>query len=394
MVVLPLGVLAAVVIGLVVLLLLHGAQYIANWLGELLPTINLGISKIHLGNVVRTGAIYALSKVQDAFDSALQPALNLILAPVYIAKNLVANIINTVQEAAGTAAWIVLAFIPRELSRVRSYVRAKVAGGLATAEAYTRRYLSYAERYTRTYVAAAIKAAVHDVTALSARVESYVRHLLADIAAGVSRAEQYARRYVLAYYGYALTHIAELRAELRRDVAVIGNTTTALGVTITRTAAGLTAAIAQAETTAVTAAATAITTDIEHVTHAVWIDLDDAVSAAVGVAATDFPDITAWLRDISTTAATDIAGVTALSVATAGTLARYLEQCGMPNCRNLSKFGRDLQDLFRLFEGGTFLAVLAEMIADPEGAARDVESVVGPIASGVADTARSLLGVA
>ncbi len=113
----------------------------------------------------------------------------------------------------------------------------------------------------------------------------------------------------------------------------------------------------------------------------------------VGVAATDFPDITAWLKGISTTAATDIAGVTALSVATAGTLARYLERCGMPNCRNLSKIGRDLQDLFALIEGGSFLALIAYMISDPEGAAREAQSVLGPVVDDIGNGIRDLIGV-
>ncbi len=273
MVVLPLGALAAVVIGLLVLLLFHGVNYLAQWLAQVLPTINFGVTKIHLGNIVRTGATYALSKVQNVFDSALEPALNLILAPIYVAKNIIANIIDTVQEAAGTASWIVLTFVPRELSRVRSYVRAKVAGALTAAEAYARSILSTAERYVRSYVAAAVKAAVHDVTALTARVESYVKHLLADIAAGVHTAELYAARVATSVLASARIEIGAVRAELRHDVAVIGNTTAALGATITRTAAGLSAAIVAAETSAVTAAATAITTDIEHVTHAVWMSV-------------------------------------------------------------------------------------------------------------------------
>lgn len=393
MVVLPVGLLAAVVIGLVVLLVFHGAQYLADWLSHALPTINLGIKKIDLGAVVRAGAILALTKVQDAFDSALQPALNLILAPVYIAKNLVGNIISAVQEAAGTAAWIVLTFVPREIGRTRTWVVGEVTAAKAWAGAYTRRYLGYAEKYTRDYVGRAIRAATGGLAGLRALLLSYVSHLLADIAAAVSKAEAWAGAYTRRYYAYAMSHIAALQAELRRDVAIIGNTTAALGATITRTAAGLSAAIVKAETSAITGAVGAIDTGIADAAHVTWGALDTAVADVTGVLATDFPDITAWVKDIPKAAVGDIAGVTTLSIATAGILARYLEKCGAPNCRNLSKIGRDLQDLFAFAEGGALLGLLGELIADPVGGARLVhDDLYGPVA-GLAQDAANLLGV-
>jgi hypothetical protein len=119
----------------------------------------------------------------------------------------------------------------------------------------------------------------------------------------------------------------------------------------------------------------------------------DAAGGAVDAAEGALTDVVAGVRAIAGANVTDLAGVGALAGATALTLTRFLRECGIPNCRNLGKVGRDLQGLFAFAEDGALLGLLAAMITDPAGTATEVENVLGPVARGAVTATRETIGV-
>lgn len=387
------GSLLVVVAALVALLLLYGSQQLATLLGRMLPRINLGFYHFDLGGVVRAGAAAALHAVEAVLDAAAGPIVAVILAPAYVVNHLFDLTRAALIEAATTADWVVDTYVPRVAGGIRSLmsaVQVNLQNLIAATAAQVRSYAAGLVDDLRTLLSAvetnlanAITAGDAAVVALMSRVQVNLANL---IGAGVAGARAYALALVTDLHGV----LSRVQVDLTDRIAAATDSA----------ATDLAHAVTTVERDIVTAAdaATAgavgiISTDIEHAAATVWADLDAAVTGAAGVAAGDFPDVMAWIKSIPLTAVTDIAGVTALSTATAGALTRYLEECGMPNCRNLSKIGRDLQGLFDLLEGGAFLALLAAMIADPKGMAAEVNNVLGPVADGIANGARDLLGV-
>ncbi len=73
-------------------------------------------------------------------------------------------------------------------------------------------------------------------------------------------------------------------------------------------------------------------------------------------------------------------------------MTRYLRECGVPNCKNLGKFGHDFQAIANAVEAGALLALLVEAAHNPEGAANTVHGLIaGPI-HGAASGLRSTVG--
>src|SRR6266702_4313454 len=134
-------------------------------------------------------------------------------------------------------------------------------------------------------------------------------------------------------------------------------------------------------------------TDLGKVAAAEWVKITDDVAALEGVIATDLPDIGALARAIPRAIPRELADVIAGGLAVDALAIRYLRECGIPNCKNLHGFGKDLQRLFGLAEGAAFLGFLAYIITDPDGATRETEQVAGAILSDTIDGVRHLIGV-
>jgi hypothetical protein len=392
MVAIPIAGLLAIVAALIALLVLYGAKVLTHFIAQLLPSWHLfGFG--NLRNVVQGAADGALNAVAGWFDARIEPLANFLMSPVHAATALYERIVQAIAATRATVEWIVQTYVPREFKRVAQIS----AGTVASLQAYARKwahaasadatklyYRTKAETAaliaaTRAYALSAAKAVEHDADALYYRTRS-------EWQAGVAAA----RAAASASIGVATR---ALNASIARAAAVAHAETVAVAGTLQSAEADLSAAIRAAESAAVAGAIGIIDTDIAHVGQAVAAGVTDAVDAAVGAAAGEFGDILDWVRAIPREAVTDIAGVTAISTAVAGALARYLERCGLPNCRNLSKVGRDLQSLFTLVEDGVLLAALVEMIADPEGAARELRSILAGPVDALTDGARSLLGV-
>lgn len=159
-------------------------------------------------------------------------------------------------------------------------------------------------------------------------------------------------------------------------------------------------ALGQAESYADHAAAIAtglLVTDLNNelafAVDAIWTDIDAGIGAVEGVLGNDLPDIMAGVRAIPRALPGDIAGTIATSLALSIPMLKFMEKCGIPNCKNLSALGRDLQELLGLVEGAGFLLFLEELAHNPETASNAVESAFGDLLNVGMSAARSVLRV-
>lgn len=387
----PLAGLAAVAAALFAIALLYGFTLLAEWLARVLPNPRILGVHVNIGGVVKSAATHALHGVESLLDAAAGPLYNAIMGPIYTVNNLFVRIGTALANAYVTADWIVTKYVPREIGAVRrwawdrvAYTRALVASAATAAHKYSLYVWHEADVFTR---------------AMAAEAHTYALHIWHE-------ADAYAAKLFGAAEAYTASEVAKVRAMVNTATGAATSTgakvldaaksftvseTAKISASVAATAKGIEADIDKAASAALTGAVGVITTDIEHVAATTVDDLGDAIGAVVGVAATDFPDIMAWVKSIPLTKALDVAGVTTMSIATAGALTRYLEECGMPNCRNLGKFGNELSNLGSLIGAAEMIAFLVAAIRNPDSVAREIHDIGYTMASGVSRAFTELL---
>lgn len=269
----------------------------------------------------------------------------------------------------------------------------------------------------------AYEKAVADTTA---RVKGANSSLLKDIAA--------AREYTHILYGTAINYSRSLHAEegrallaqvhtLQAKIATVQHAATALTnlvktdltnlVNFTR--ADIEREFAAADATVKTYAAdqanrarlaadtytdvqigdliTKENADMTQALQGVWGEFTDQISQLKDELATDDP---AAAKDISTLSdlvphTAPLAAVAAIAAVTS--LLRTTLRCTIPQCRNLSKFGKDLAALMSLVGDASFLALLIELAKNPTSGAQAVHDIFTPITDTATTAIRDLIGI-
>lgn len=124
-----------------------------------------------------------------------------------------------------------------------------------------------------------------------------------------------------------------------------------------------------------------------------WAGIRSDLDAAALAAGVGLPSITSLIRQIPVEAPTSLPGAAADVGAITRVLTRSLSDCVVPNCRNLSKYGRDLRGLGDLLGGAGFLAFLAWAVHNPQQAADDTARVGGAVGRDVVGAVRDLINV-
>lgn len=384
--------LAALVAALVALLVLYAAGTVGKMFAAFIPSIHIPLVG-NLRSIVTAGINTGLTWVEDAMDDTIAPLSKFMTAVIARPEAIYNSIAALAGRARGVMAWIVETYIPREVSALNR----SIASAKAAAESYAASKVStvtktlsadYAALHHYSYLVYGY--AITAVNAAKAAAEAYTRAEIAaltkTVAADLAAAEAYTK-----------TAIAALSTTVTKDV-------TALNATVTAGVSTATAAATKAAVSAATSIAASASTDVSAVAGyvdleaskaltAVWPDIITAVDGAIDVAGTADTDITDALGRVARAVPTDLVGaltgVGAISLA----MTRYLEDCGIPNCRNLSGLGRDLAALLDLVEDASFLALIIALISDPADGARLVDDTLGGLADATMGTAKTLFGV-
>lgn len=383
--------LAAAVIALMCLLLLLAAAYLGRALAHLVDGIPLVGG--HLGNALRSAGDAIASWASSAWDSVVAPLALVITYPISTVQGIVSDIRAAIATSIEAERWIVNQYSPTAIAHSIDAVAASVAT--------VNDRISRAEDILHNQMAGDLAAAEHyadtAVHAVNDRISNAEDILHGQIAAAAATAEHYADAVIGTVNDRISGAENILHGQMAADLAAAEHYADAIGHTaaaaLAGTAADLAGKITTAEHTAVSTALGAIATDIEHGAATAAAAVDGAVAGAIDAAAGDFTDIVAGLRSIDWADVTDAAGAVAATGAIAATLGRYLEQCGMPNCRNLSQLGRDLHTLLGVVEGAGLLGALVELVTDPHGSADFLTGTVEPVVTSTAHGALSLLGV-
>jgi hypothetical protein len=201
---------------------------------------------------------------------------------------------------------------------------------------------------------------------------------------------QYLNDRIGAAYNSALQHArvwdAQLRQQLHAEIAYVND----------RVGAAYNSALQHArqwDAETRTATTADITQQTTRGIAATWPVLLTELAGATTAAGADLPGLTGLIRAVPTAAPTTLEQAAADPLAITRVLTRAMTDCTIPNCRNLSKYGRDLHGLGDLLSAAGLLAFLAYAVHNPKPAADDTWAVLGPIVDGVGHAVRDVVNL-
>lgn len=390
--VLALGALEPIIIALMALLLYLSFRVLLRAVGGALPNWHIpGFSSLRdwvLGFVES-----AYTDVKNWVDPYIHAVAQVISYPVTFFRTLYANISKIGHAIYGTIAFIVLVKIPALYRDVTSYTQrlynqaiAYVVHAIASVQAYAltlyRQAIGWADQlYNRAFAL---------IQSLRLALTAYAVALYRQ---AISWADQlYNRAFALIQVARAAVAAYAL-ALFRQALAYVDSRIAWLGVHVEQL---YHQAISYADAAAKAAAMALLGTLNGAASIAIaqiWPILVTDIDKLADTAAADFTDVVTDLRSATRAIPRDLVGAATLATTLTIPLIKMVERCVIPNCRNLSQFGKDLQDILGLVGGFELAGLLAEMAHNPQGAADEVHSILaGPVAA-IAREVESLIGV-
>lgn len=362
--------LAAIVIALVALLLFYALHQLFQTLAQGIPSWHIPL----LGNIRSffvDAETAAYNYVVTGLISTLSELWKLITAPVTVLTHLWDQAESTMDSAYNTVHWIIENYVPAKLAVLSGDLEKLIneARAYALSEVqslYNTLHLEETQLYD---------AAVSQIDNLYNVLHAEVDNALSTAESAADHIYNVVEGDITAARAYADSLVTSLDDSLRTLVA---------------------RGIAEAESTAAALVGAAIT-DIDNEARtaiaAVWPDVQAGVEGVIKVAGGGFTDVTDLLKGIDLTDVVGLAGAGAIALTGVSALLHLAEDCTIPNCQNLSGFGRDLQGLLGLFGDGALLAFLSAAATDPTGTAQAVTATVGGAYSDVASGFESLVGI-
>jgi len=386
--------LAAIVAALMALLIAYAIGYLGKVVARFLPAnINLGAASVPIRSLVQATIDAALSGISEVFWDLTGAMVSFIGRPVLAFLAMIRELASMAVTFAAQLQWLTFNAIPQALNAAKVWAFARITALRAYVLTLYARAIAYAAReagIVHAYAASLYHAAIAEAGRLYGLAKVYAHELVTVETAARVAADN-------AVKGYAAALVSTARADLSKAItAVEGEIHNAAGVTQAEVAAAIGAASTQitaAASTLVTQGIGALTSDVTAAVEGVFDGLIIDVGSLVDVIGTDLPDIGDLARAIPRAIPTDIAGAIGLSLTLDRVMVKYLERCGVPNCRNLGGLGHLLGDLLSAAGLAGLLAMLAEMIHDPEAAARATADDLGSVVSGAQNLISDLLGV-
>lgn len=329
----------------------------------------------------------AIAGFGTVLDAAIGPLVGLIRVPIDAVEGAVATAADAIRSAASLLNEIVTQRIPlvqlwtaNLVTTAEHDLTALINVGLA--DAHTA--LSEVEYYLATLINGAEAAAIGYAETLFDNARTAIGEVEYYLAVQINNAESEAVNYAAKVGAAAAADLAAGLDELRSLVA------SAEAATLHTTAGWVTDAEQYAQSVAAAAVGIAVTdvdTAVAGAVSAVWPDVTGAVGGLETALGAGWADVKAGLAAIPqvspATAAGALAGIAALAIP----LVRLAEDCTVPNCRNLSGVGQQMQGVFGDLGALGILGLIAAAAADPQGTA----DVVAPLIDGTAQAGKAIL---
>ena len=360
---------AALLILLACAIALLGAL-IANTFGRL-PLV---------GSWVTANIVQSLTDAANAVITASEATWNFSVQMLkWMAEITVKPFIWTYDFAVAAYRWLQVLFtqtIPEAEARALTYAAQLVTG----AETDARALFTLAEQDL-----------IADVTALDTRVtslfttaETYAAGLVStaerDLSAAITNAEVSAAEHLSAAETSILNGLHSVASSASADLASLAAQANSVDARLARDIITESQAVAAAAAANLSAVAGGIYTDLDtwgvQAVADAWPDAEGDLAALRATLGADFP----WLQDLlpllAGAGAAGLLGALIRSLAAANVVTNLANDCTIPNCRNLSGLGNDLQELLSLAATSALIAWVIFCVTDPVAAATDIQDVL------------------
>lgn len=386
--------LAAVLIALMAVLLMWALMQFGKVVAHLFPSsIGVSLATIHPRQWVLDGVSALESAIKWVLGDVIRPIISVTMTPVMRFLLHLSSVFDVATALGALGSWIVEHALPEVLHAAKVYAASlaeRAAAGLIAPVARRVAALS-----------AAIWSYAHSLSAristLSGNIWSEVHHVeAAVIPAVISKVDTLSANIWSEAHSIA-ADVDTLRTNIWSEVhsveADVAHIPAATAAAIAGAIPGVERAIMGDVVAYVGSNVLPLITDIPGEVADSLSGLIDDVGSLAGTLASDFPDISGLIKSLDLSKIGDLAGIIGLSLTLARVATRLAEQCTVPNCRNLSKYGRDLQGLLHGVEDAAFLAVILEAVHDPSGFARDVDGLLSPAAGAIRSTVDAMAGI-
>lgn len=385
-------VVAILVVALLAVLLLLAVEQFGKALAAIMPGFHIpGVGSIR--SWITAHISEAISSISSYLDSYVHP-LSVFISSHFTVFRTFLSLLSDLALDTHTALYGLAAHtVPMALSHAKQYAIGLVNAAEAKALSLYHSSLTYAHDLANYVLGQAlaqiayveIQAALHYHLSLT-----YARDLV-NYALGVTGSAIAAvDARATGLYHLSLAYAHDLAGAVENNTIALYHSASVALENRYQQALAFASAVAKAESTAVVNGLnSALVTDIEHAWPLVIAGIDDVID----VAGADFPDVVADLRGLARSLPRDLPTAIAMSTAIAIPLLRLAKDCTMPNCRNLSQVGRDLQELFGLLQTGGLLLLVGEAAHSPANVAHDIVRVLHPVIVDMQSLAKEMLGV-
>jgi len=282
------------------------------------------------------------------------------------------------------------------LPNLETRVLVTASSWVSSAESFARGLYAQAVSYAAAEASRALAVASSWVSAAESAAVQLFRTAELDAANAVRAAERDAANALAAA---STTLTADIAAAEQFTIAQVDALGAELGRAYSILSGDITAGVQTAEHLAAVnlgAAVGGIYTDLDtwgkQALADAWPDVTGDISALRRTLGADFPWLNDLLGALGGLGAAGLLGTLIQSMAGAHAITRLANDCIVPNCRNLSGLGNDLQNLLSTASTAAMLAWLIFAVTDPSGWAAEMGSVAAPVAAGLANDAARLFG--
>lgn len=383
---------AAVVSAFFALLFMLGWYFFGKTITKALD-VDLPIIGNVIGNLVADGLNFAYGYLVFLFDQAITPITEFFLRPIATIENTFDATYQTFASVYSAMNRLAFFNLPQAFTGQIQFAVDYSSAVLGAAELYTRNEVadirtevnSLADSFVDTTIAAnrytdnaiadlrnLIGNGVTDIDTVTNIANSAASAIAGQI---LTAAEGFTTQAFASATGYADTLAHTLENDITLGTQAAEDYANQLATTLPQI----------------------ITTDIDNTISGalagIYTDIDAAITDVTGIIGTGDADVLDGIKRIPVSIPLDLAGLVALTGAGTLTMLRYLKECGIPNCKNLSGLGNELQTLLGVVEDASFLALLISLIHDPGDAAATIDDAFGGAINSGVSLSKQLLGL-
>lgn len=382
------GAIADAVLAVLVLLAFILLVWLVEKFGSYIPVIGAWLAA-HAAAFLA----WSVAQLSDAYQGAIWALFGVVTAIQVVICYPLGKVSDFTNATVNAAYWLRNVGLPRILSAAYAYTAASIQVGFQYTLTLYYRAIDFANQVLGAAYGYSLRLYNQMWTIVSQVANTAYNYALSLFYQAIAYEQAIALQLQTLLYNEVLQLSAGIVLLRQWTLALVSNAVTTIEGDLVqleqRLIAFLQAYVAAAEKDIITIVDGAAVVALQDV----WPNLVTDVDALINAIPDELIDIRDEIASIPRAIPRDLVGALAALGTLAVPLLRYLKECGVPMCRDLHGLLDLLGGLQDAAMDAALLALVAEAVHDPHAAAREFNSVVGPIVRDAESLIKSLIGV-